>query len=627
MTIDNNSMQPFFKALIENSRDIVMLLNADGIIQYLSPSITTLFGYNDRELLQTLVFDRVHEEDRNRAASGLQQIMAGNDIAPFIVRFRHKNGNWKFVEVIAHYLGQDISDVMLTARDVTEFEAHTQARRLIDASFEAAFSASSAINSISIVETGELVSVNDSWVDALGWTREEAIGKTANDLNVWGNVQNRAKVLSTMEKNGGLRAYRAELTTKTGEICVVRIDAAYLHLPAGTRLYFSALNITEQEKTEEKLRQSQRLEAIGHLTGGIAHDFNNLLSVIMGHAELAKSNLHQTVQVIDSLDAIFRASASGANLIQQLLSFSKKQRLSPVRLKLHEHLESMRPLLQTTIAKDIKLEITRQSSDWFSLIDPHMLDNAILNMTINARDAMPNGGVLEFCVAEQTLSEAVAQQHELAAGDYIQLTIRDTGLGMTEDAIEHAFDPFYTTKQDLGGSGLGLSMVFGFISQSGGSVSIESNRTGTAITLLLPRAVEDTEDDSPILAEQARPAINKTVLLVEDNPDVRLLVARMLQSLGFQVTEVESAQQAEALEQTRFDLLVCDLMLPGSRKGTEIAARFKQNQSNLAVLYMSGYQEGILTTEDLQAANIGFIQKPFRKDKFTAKITELLNEH
>jgi PAS domain S-box-containing protein len=377
MAIDENNMLPFYQALIENTRDIVVLLDEAGIIQFSSPSVTTIFDYQPDELAGTLVFDRVHPEDLDRAISALYEVLRGNEVAPYVVRFRHKNGSWKYVEIIVHPLGQNISEIMLTARDVTEFEANATARRLVDASFEAAFNASSAINSISISETGELVSVNDGWVKALGWSREEAIGKTSIDLNVWGSAENRERTVKTLIENGGLQGYRTELLTKSGELCVVLLDATFLDLPIGTRLYFSAQDITEMEKTEETLRQSQRLDAIGHLTGGIAHDFNNLLSVIMGHAELARQNLNDTNQVGESVDAIFRASVTGANLIQQLLSFSRKQRLSPICLNLVQHIETLRPLLQTTVAKDIELEIDGQDSNWLALIDPHLLDNAL----------------------------------------------------------------------------------------------------------------------------------------------------------------------------------------------------------------------------------------------------------
>jgi len=622
MAIENKTILPFYQALIENSRDVVTLLDENGIVQFQSPSVKVLFGYEPDDLVGSFILDKVHVEDQDRAKEILAQILGGNEPPPFIVRYQHINGSWRFVEVIAHFLDQTLSGVMLNSRDVTEFEETSRARRLADASFEAAFNASSAMNSISIVETGEFFSVNDGWEQALGWSREEAIGKTAEELNIWGGVESRAEVIAEFQKSGELRGRRVELTTKSGNKCIVLLDATYLYLPVGTRLYLSALDITEQEQTEEMLRQSQRLDAIGHLTGGIAHDFNNLLTVIMGHAELAIMDPQCTDQVTESLAAIERVSVTGANLIQQLLSFSRKQSLSPSSTRLSEHLEAMRPLLKTTIAKDIELKINCVRDKWYCLIDTHQLDNAILNITINARDAMPEGGTLEFIVDDRILSETEALKHDLDAGDYLSLQIKDTGIGMSALSTKHAFDPFYTTKQDLGGSGLGLSMVFGFITQSGGRVFIEPSSIGTTISLLLPRALAPTIDPV-LLSKTERQRRNKTVLLVEDNVDVRMLVAKQLESLGYQVTEVGTAAEAEALVNPNFDLLVCDLMLPGNRKGPEVGNKFRQRQPDLAVLYISGYQQGILTPEETQSSSVSFIQKPFSKRDFAAKIDEL----
>jgi two-component system cell cycle sensor histidine kinase/response regulator CckA len=624
MAIEDNKLTPFYKALIENSRDIIKMLDANGVVQFQSFSISTIFGYEPDELVGTLVFERVHPEDRDRAIGILTRTLNGETLSPFIVRFQHKNGSWRYVEVMAHLVDDTVSGVLLNSRDVTEFEETSRARRLADASFEAAFNASSAINSISVAETGEFVNVNEGWMAALGWSREEAIGRTANDLNIWGGRENRVKTLRKFKEKGSLRGLRVELTKKSGERMTVLLDATYLHLPIGTRLYFSALDITERERTEEKLRQSQRLDAIGHLTGGIAHDFNNLLTVILGHAELSQADQSISDQVLESLIAIERATITGANLVQQLLSFSRKQNLLPKTFKLFDHIEAMRPLLQTTVAKDIALEIKCQQNDCFCCLDPQQLDNAILNMAINARDAMPDGGVLEFVVDDIALSAAEAARQGLLPGDFVRLRVKDTGIGMSDETRKHAFEPYYTTKQDQGGTGLGLSMVFGFVAQSGGLINIESEPSATTISILLPRVDEPSSAEHPAAAKRKKAKTGQRVLLVEDNHEVRLSVAKMLDALGFQVTSVGTAQEAEISESLTFDLLVCDVMLPGNQKGPDIAKKFQTAQSGIAVLYMSGYQQGILTTADLESSSVSFIQKPFSKEDLTSKVLGLL---
>jgi two-component system cell cycle sensor histidine kinase/response regulator CckA len=624
MAVDDQTLLPFYKALIENTQDVVTLLDANGLIQFQSPSITTLFGCDPEELIGTLVFDRVHAEDRERALGLLLRILADEDVGPFIVRFQHKKGSWRFLEVVAHFLDQEVSGVILNSRVVTEFEETSRARRLIDVSFEAAFNASSAMNSITIVETGEYINVNDGWVSGFGWSREEAIGKTANDLNVWGSVENRSQTMAALQQCGILRGYRVELTTKQGDIRSVLLDAVLLFLPVGTRLYISARDITEMERTEEKLRQSQRLDAIGHLTGGIAHDFNNLLTVILGHAELASDDLGAHDQVGSSLAAITRASITGASLIQKLLSFSRKQRLNPTSFQLGEYLEGMKSLLQTTLEKDIKLETDFADDNWYCFLDSLQLESAILNMTINARDAMPEGGTLKFSIREVSLSQAEASRRDLQVGDFLKLSVQDSGVGMSEESKRQAFDPFYTTKQNMGGSGLGLSTVFGFIRQSGGHLFFEPSEVGTTISMLLPRGAAPSSLEEPSISEAIRLERNKTVLLVGDNVGVRLLVSELLKSLGFQVVEVASVVEADVFEETPFDLLVCDLMMPGNRKGPDIARKFREQQQDLKVLFMSGYQEGVLTAEDLQSDHASFIQKHFSRNDSAAQIVKLL---
>ncbi|MFT7243783.1 MAG: CheY-like chemotaxis protein [Candidatus Azotimanducaceae bacterium] len=284
----------------------------------------------------------------------------------------------------------------------------------------------------------------------------------------------------------------------------------------------------------------------------------------------------------------------------------------------------MKSLLQTTLEKDIKLETDFADDNWYCFLDSLQLESAILNMTINARDAMPEGGTLKFSIREVSLSQAEASRRDLQVGDFLKLSVQDSGVGMSEESKRQAFDPFYTTKQNMGGSGLGLSTVFGFIRQSGGHLFFEPSEVGTTISMLLPRGAAPSSLEEPSISEAIRLERNKTVLLVGDNVGVRLLVSELLKSLGFQVVEVASVVEADVFEETPFDLLVCDLMMPGNRKGPDIARKFREQQQDLKVLFMSGYQEGVLTAEDLQSDHASFIQKHFSRNDSAAQIVKLL---
>lgn len=392
-------------------------------------------------------------------------------------------------------------------------------------------------------------------------------------------------------------------------------------------MFVSAVDITEREVLEEQLRQSQKIEAVGELTGGIAHDFNNLLSVILGHADLALMKAGGNLEISRSLDAIIRSAESGAELIQQLLSFSRKQKLNPESFVLGECITGMRTLLQTCVGKEVTIRIKDTAEDWLCHLDPVQLESALLNMTINARDAMPYGGYLRFHISALSLHEQSARALDLQAGDYIQLDIIDDGKGMPPEVIEHAFEPFFTTKSSEHGTGLGLSMVYGFVKQSGGHISITSDSpgSGTTITLLLRRGKvisqrRRQDDKRPILEQQ-----DKRVLLVEDNNEVRSLVAKLLGSLKLEVLEAANGDEAERLMVEPLDLLVCDVMLPGGVKGPDVARTLRAIQPGIAVLYMSGFHPGVLLKEDLAQKGVDFIQQPFSRDDFSSKIETLLH--
>jgi len=467
--------------------------------------------------------------------------------------------------------------------------------------------------------------VNKAWIESLGWSRDEAIGKTAIDLNIWGSAENRSRVINELEKRGRLRQFRSELFSRSGERRVVLLDAEFLHLKDDSKMFISGIDITEREEIEDQLRQSQKLESVGQLTGGIAHDFNNLLSVILGHAELASIDSANKSEVQDSLKAIRKSAETGAKLIQQLLAFSRKQRLSPESFNLGDRIKAMRPMLSTTLGKEIGLSIITDDEGWQCQLDPIQLESAVLNMVINSRDAMPDGGELEFIVTGRRLNSQETQRWDMQPGDYLRLDIKDSGTGMSPETIEHAFEPFFTTKQSAGGTGLGLSMVFGFTKQSGGHVSIFSDSgSGTTISLLLPRSVDTSQPD--LKKElQIQEQQNRRVLLVEDNEDVRILISMFLDSLKLEVVVAGCAEEVARLNDQSFDLLVSDVMLPGGVKGPDIARELRNKHPHLAVLYMSGFQQGALSREDLQHDRVAFLQKPFSRKDFSNKIELLLN--
>jgi two-component system cell cycle sensor histidine kinase/response regulator CckA len=628
--VQNNQIpsSALYKTLVDNVRDVITLIDEKGTIKFQSPSFERQFGYSPDELIGSSVFELIHEEDIPEALEALQETTNSTESSlPLIIRFLHKDRTWRYIEVAGQMLTGEFPGLVLITRDITGQQEIQNALRQSEQSFQAAFNATSAVSAITIPETGEFLDVNKAWVEYVGWSRDEAIGKTALDLNVWGSEENRDQIIKELTEKGRLKQFKSNLYTRSGERRIVLLDAEYMHENDQPKMFISGIDITEREEIEEQLRQSQKLESIGQLTGGIAHDFNNLLSIIMGHAELASIDAENNRDVRPSLAAVQRSAETGAKLIQQLLAFSRKQKLSPESFNLGNHITLMRPLLATTLGKHIGLNIEADDDGWQCHLDPIQFESAVLNMAINSRDAMPEGGELNFTITNTNLNLKQARRRDLQAGDYLKLNITDNGIGMTPETIGHAFEPFFTTKQSSGGTGLGLSMVFGFTKQSGGHISIFSNKRdqGTTISLLLPckkeRKQATTEHIGHIQEQH-----NKQVLLVEDNNEVRVLISMLLSSLKLEVVEASSGDEVDKLKDQSFDLLVSDVMLPGDLKGPDIARRLRTKHPGLAVLYMSGFQQGMLSADDLTPEKVAFIQKPFTRKDFSAKIEMLLDD-
>ncbi len=380
-------------------------------------------------------------------------------------------------------------------------------------------------------------------------------------------------------------------------------------------------DITDQKRTEEQLRQAQKMEAVGQLTGGVAHDFNNLLAVILGNLELVEGEIDQTAQASEWVQTAIAAAERGAGLTQRLLAFSRKQALRPEPVDANALIQDMLDLLRRTIGMSIEIELVRGAGLWQSLADLNQLENAILNLAINSRDAMPDGGRLTITTSNVQIGDDDAHtQPGVAAGQYVLVAMSDTGSGMSEAVQQHAFEPFFTTKDVGRGSGLGLSMVYGFIKQSGGHVSVDSEvGVGTTVRLFLPRfSGEEVPEAAAVGPPEILKANGEVVLVVEDDHDLRALVVRILRSLDYRVLEANSGAPALEILQspTEVDLLLTDVMLPEGMSGNELVGLALRVRPDLHVLYMSGYTEDAILHQGRLADDAEFLQKPFHMVDF-----------
>jgi signal transduction histidine kinase/CheY-like chemotaxis protein len=385
-------------------------------------------------------------------------------------------------------------------------------------------------------------------------------------------------------------------------------------------------------QNEEALRQSQKMEAVGQLTGGIAHDFNNMLTGIIGSLELLRRRLARGRT--DDLDSLIDLGVTSANraagLTHRLLAFSRRQSLDSKPVEMNTLVVSMGELLQRSINETIQLDMRLSEQLWVAEADPNQLESALLNLVINARDAMPDGGKLVVKTSNQHLDIGFTQaQSNLQPGDYVVLSVTDTGCGMPQSTINRAFDPFFTTKPIGQGTGLGLSMIYGFSKQSRGHVAIHSEvGEGTTVSLFLPRFGGDVPQDSPVDVQHAPFAQNgETVLIVEDDPAVRVLVSTVLSDLGYAFVEAGDARSAVPILDSgqRIDLLISDVGLPGMN-GRQLAEIGRQYRPDLKVLFITGYAEHAAVRGGFLDPGMQMITKPFTFDLLTAKVREMIRQ-
>jgi predicted ATPase/signal transduction histidine kinase/CheY-like chemotaxis protein len=384
---------------------------------------------------------------------------------------------------------------------------------------------------------------------------------------------------------------------------------------------------SERKRVEERLRQAQKMQAVGQLTGGIAHDFNNILTVIIGTIENLADGVADRPQLAGLADMIDEAATRGADLTRQLLAFARKQTLWPRETDINALIVDTARLLQPTLGEQVEIESMLDESAWHAMVDPTQLSTALINLAVNARDAMPNGGKLRFATANIILDEAYAHADlEVRTGPYVMIAVSDTGTGIPAALLDQVFEPFFTTKEVGKGTGLGLSMVYGFVKQSGGHVSVQSEEgSGTTIKLYLPRSpgAADRADGASASALQGG---EETILVVEDDALTRKFVVSQLESLGYTIVSAATGAEALALvdQGVSFDLLFTDIVLPGGLNGSQLAEEVAKRRPSLRVLYTSGYAEQVIVQHGRPDPGTALLTKPYRIADLARRIREAL---
>ena len=474
--------------------------------------------------------------------------------------------------------------------------------------------------------------VNPAWTTVLGYTPDELIGRHVTEFVV-PDDHDRTVEAYELAAQGGRPTIENRCRHQNGSVRLISWVAA----PVGDMTYATGRDVTaEREAAEElaqaqgALRQAQKMEAVGQLTGGLAHDFNNLLTGIMGNLEFLQ--LRMARGRLDDLDR-FVTSAQGAArraaaLTQRLLAFSRRQTLDPKATDVNRLVAGMEELMARTVGPGVGIAVVAAADLWTAMIDPGQLENALLNLCINARDAMPDGGTISIATDNAWLNERAARQHDLPPGPYLSVCVTDTGTGMTDEVIERAFEPFYTTKPLGQGTGLGLSMIYGFARQSGGGVRIMSAPgSGTTICIHLPRHLGEARIEPTVTRAAPRAdGSGETILVIDDEADIRHLLGEALEESGYVVIGAADGAAGLAVVQSgaRIDLLITDVGLPNGINGRQVADAARAIAPDLKVLFITGYAETAIIGRDQLEPGMALLTKPFAFDALTAKVRRMI---
>ena len=604
-----------YRGMIENMTDTFYRTDADGLITMGSQSAEALLGRKVKDLIGTPLADLyANEGDRELFLATLKE--NGGSVRNYNTLLRHANGSLVWAATSAHYVYDNDGQVVGlegTARDITEQrradELITRLGRIVEDSANEIYVFDS--------ETLRFMSVNRGARENLGYTMEELSGLTPIDIKPE-ITKEQFKKLTKPLRDGVRKSIEFETVHCRKDGTTYNVEVSLQLAWAETPPVFFAVidDVTDRRHTEEQLRQAQKMEAVGQLTGGIAHDFNNLLAVISGNLELAEEDAEPDSDQADLIHRALGAAGRGSDLVSRLLAFSRGQTLRPKVINANEQVMGMTDLLSRTLGSPIEIVTKLAPKLWPVSVDPNQLESVILNLAVNARHAMPDGGILTLTTANRRLG-AKSTLAELPAGQYVEISVADTGTGMTKETIERAFDPFYTTKPVGEGTGLGLSMVYGFVRQSGGDVAIRSKPgNGTSISIHLPRAMPSATVEAEMPGKENYPrGEGETILIVEDDPDLRVMTGAMLHGLGYKVIEAETGMLAlKALRKsTKVRLMLTDVVLAGGMRGDELAVEVKRLRPEIGIVYTSGYADSALPEDVLSGDGTPLLRKPYRR--------------
>ncbi|MGE0210595.1 MAG: PAS domain S-box protein [Parvibaculaceae bacterium] len=621
-----------YEDLLDRLPMMILVIDGDGIVQNANRMTSEVLGYAPEALCGRRMLSLLTERSREWL---LRHVMPDYE----------KSGQFKNIDVQFTTRAGRTADFLMSAigyrnpegrlersiavfADMSERTAAVAALGRSQQRFRSAFEA--AAHGMAVLNPdGRFDTVNEALAEILGLDMDELKHVNFHDLLAVDDLA-RAKALFERLAVPGNTGLQSELRYRApGNRLLVGLTSLSAVKDAAGRpeqFIVQIVDVTERQKAESHLRQAQKMEAVGHLTGGIAHDFNNLLTVIMGNLQLVEGALQGDAKAEKRAHEAYLAASKGSQLTKQLLAFARRQPLVPQELKVNRLISGMEDLLKRSIGEALDLRIDLMPGDPCIIADATQLETSIINLAINARDAMPEGGRLTVETAPVEFDGRFSRGHEdVLPGHYVMIAVSDTGVGIPKHLLHKVFQPFFTTKEVGKGSGLGLSMVFGFIKQSGGHIRIYSEEgRGTTIKMYLPRKLAEGEALVPE-AEQEMPRRAK-ILLVEDQEEVRSVAREFLLEFGYEVVEVGSAIEALQTLQSHddFDLLFTDVIMPGGMNGFDLSQAAAQIRPSLKVIHASGYPRGAVVHQEEPRLRDNLISKPFQRDELRRVVEDTL---
>ena len=625
--------EEIFRLISENAADMITVVDAEERRLYSSSSYQRVLGYSPDELRDSSAFAQIHPEDLARVRSAAEETRTTGRGNVIEYRMRHKNGSWRVIESTASliFLPKSSSErLVVISRDVTERRETMEALRRSEASFRSVVE-HAPYGICRTNRNGNLLEANPALHRMLGYQEPGVLlgASLPNDLFL--DPKDFLRLSDVIEANEYF--HEVELTWR-------RLDGSHLAARCSGRriaetnqlegyIELFAQDVTERMILERQLRMAGKMEAIGRLSGGIAHDFNNLLGVILGYSKLIRQRVdpNQTA-LAEFAEEVEKAGQRAVALTRQLLAFSRQQILTPTALDLNALVADMQKMLPRLLGEDVIVEIDLESDLGTVKADRSQLEQVVMNLAVNARDAMPTGGTIRIETANTHFDEHYARHHAGAKpGPHVLLSVSDTGTGMSPETVTHIFEPFFTTKEMGKGTGLGLATVYGIVKQSGGYIWVESKLgEGSSFKIFLPRVFDEAVPIT-VLETSSTASGRETILLVEDAEPLRKLAFRFLQNHGYRVMQAEDGEEALAIVKSlseKIHLLLTDVVMPGMN-GRVLAERLLSSHPETKVLYMSGYTDSFIAGHGVLEQGTALIHKPFSEEALLARVRDVLD--